>query len=363
MSHTRIMIVDGEPLLVRTVRASLAACGYDVVTATSVEEAVAKAQDGQPDLIILDLTLPERSGLDICRALRGEASTPILALAAEGDVQLKLHVLDLGADDCLTKPFGVDELLARTRALLRQTPTAPGQGDFLRAGDLAIDLGAHQAILGDVHLDLTRREFEVLAYLVRHAGRLITHERLLEVVWGPDYAAEIQYLRVFINRLRRKIEDDPAHPQRIVTSPGVGYQFLPPAQGSRDGQPAPHAVTVVGDMRLDYSARQVSRAGIALRLSPREFAVLAYLLQHASEVVTHRQLLEAVWGPAFATETAYLRVFINRLRRKIEDDPAHPTYIVTALGVGYLFVPVAADQPGEAAEAKAQRQAIHEDGS
>ena len=231
----RILIVDDEPTLRRTLRANLLARGYEVALAVTGEDALAQATARLPDLVILDLMLPGLSGLDVCRLLRARSAMPILVLSARGEEQTKVRALDMGADDYLTKPFGMDELLARLRALLRQPVTSSGEASLLRVEGFAADLDAQQVWRDGTLLDLTRREFDVLVFLLRHAGRVVTHRLVLGAVWGPDYAGETQYLRVFINRLRRKIEDDPAHPRLIVTEPGVGYRLLPPS-ASGDGQ-------------------------------------------------------------------------------------------------------------------------------
>jgi len=231
----RILIVDDEPTLRRTLRANLLARGYQVALAETGEDALAQATARLPDLVILDLMLPGLSGLDVCRLLRARSAMPILVLSARGEEQTKVRALDMGADDYLTKPFGMDELLARLRALLRQPVASSGEASLLRVEGFAADLDAQQVWRDGTLLDLTRREFDVLVFLLRHAGRVVTHRLVLGAVWGPDYAGETQYLRVFINRLRRKIEDDPAHPRLIVTEPGVGYRLLPPS-ASGDGQ-------------------------------------------------------------------------------------------------------------------------------
>jgi len=229
VSAPRILVVDDEPAMRRTLRANLVARGYDVTAVETGEEALDTSFTHPYDLVILDLMLPGLSGLDVCRDLRARSAVPILVLSARGEERAKVRALDLGADDYLTKPFGMDELLARVRALLRRPPMTPAaeESGMLRGGDLAVDIARRQAWRGDVSLDLTPREFDVLAYLVRHAGKVTTHRVLLAGVWGSDYSSETQYLRVFINRLRRKIELDPAHPTYIVTEPGVGYRLLP----------------------------------------------------------------------------------------------------------------------------------------
>ncbi len=229
MSGARILVVDDDPALLRTLRANLAARGYDVTAVETGEEALSAAEDAPPDLVVLDLMLPGLSGLDVCRSLRAASEVPILVLSARGEEQTKVQALDLGADDYLTKPFGMDELLARVRVLLRRhgaTPTA----STIQIGVLTIDLGARQVKQSGVPLDLTPREFDLLAYLVRHVGTVVTHRVLLSSVWGPRYTTETQYLRVFINRLRHKIEDDPAHPRHILTEPGIGYRFTTDAE-------------------------------------------------------------------------------------------------------------------------------------
>jgi two-component system KDP operon response regulator KdpE len=226
MSGARILVVDDEPALRRTLQANLGARGYDVTAAETGEAALQQAGVQLPDLVILDLMLPGLSGLDVCRALRAASAVPILVLSARGEEQTKVQALDLGADDYLTKPFGMDELLARVRALLRRLGATSTAGT-LQIGALVVDLDARQVWRDGRALDLTAREFDVLAFLMRHAGKVVTHRLLLAEVWGAQYRCETQYLRVFINRLRAKIEDDPAHPRYIATEPGVGYRVLP----------------------------------------------------------------------------------------------------------------------------------------
>ena len=183
--------------------------------------------ESPPDLVLLDLMLPGMSGLDVCRAIRAESSIPILVLSARGEERAKVRALDLGADDYVTKPFGMDELLARARALLRRTPGTTVESGTLRAGNLSIDLDIRRAYRDGTLLDLTAREFDVLTYLMRHAGKIVTHRMLLAEVWGSEYRHETQYLRVFVSRLRHKIEHDPVHPTHILTEPGVGYRLQP----------------------------------------------------------------------------------------------------------------------------------------
>jgi len=233
MSAAHILVVDDEPAILRTLRTNLVARGYDVVTAETGEEAVESAHGSMPDLVILDLMLPGLSGLEVCRILRSDSSSPILVLSAHGEEHLKVRALDLGADDYLTKPFGMNELLARVRALLRRQPSVPGRPHVLTSGEFHVDLDTHEVTHAGVSLDLTHRELEILACLLRHAGQVVTHRLLLEEVWGPEYEDETQYVRVFINRLRHKIEPDPTHPRHIVTVPGVGYRLITDAGEAR----------------------------------------------------------------------------------------------------------------------------------
>ncbi len=226
-TDARILVVDDEPGVRRLLHANLVARGYAVTAVETGEEALARLDEDAPDLVVLDLMLPGLSGLDVCRGLRAASPVPILVLSAHGEEQTKVEALDLGADDYLTKPFSVDELLARVRALLRRpAPASPGAADRVQAGSLVLDLRSRQVWRDDTPLDLTPHEFDLLAYLMRHANTVVPHRSVLAAVWGPAYASETQYLRVFVNRLRRKIEDDPAHPRHIRTEPGVGYRFV-----------------------------------------------------------------------------------------------------------------------------------------
>jgi len=227
MTRPYILVVDDEPAIRRTLRANLLARGFDVTAVDTGADALHHALTRTPDLVILDLLLPDLSGLDVCRALRADSPVPILVLSARHEERIKVHALDLGADDYLTKPFGVDELLARVRALLRRPDTTTSRSGVARVGPLVVDLDARRVWRDGVPLDLTPREFDVLAYLLRQKGAVATHRALLTEIWGPAYDGETQYVWVFVNRLRQKIEDDPAHPRYIVTEPGVGYRLVP----------------------------------------------------------------------------------------------------------------------------------------
>lgn len=225
---TRVLVVDDDPAIGRVLQRNLVARGYQVWVAESGEDALRARDDHEPELIVLDLMLPGMSGADVCRAIRAESAIPILVLSAKGEQQAKVQALDLGADDYLTKPFGMDELLARLRALLRRQPNLKIEVDNLTVADLELTVSNRRASREGSVLDLTAREFDVLAFLMRNEGKVVTHRQLLTAVWGPEYFGETQYLRVFINRLRRKIEEDPAHPRYIITDPGVGYRLLDP---------------------------------------------------------------------------------------------------------------------------------------
>lgn len=225
----RVLVVDDEPAIRRTLRANLSARGYEVRAVDTGEEALEEFARQRIDLVILDLMLPGMSGIEVCEAVRTISSTPIVVLSARGEEQTKVRALDLGADDFLTKPFGIDELLARIRAVLRRSPlgAVDAQGP-VQVGGLTLVPDARTVHRDGVKLDLTPREFDVLAYLMLHAGRLVTHRVLLNAVWGSQYGRETHYLRVFVNRIRRKVEIDPAHPRYILTEPGVGYRLVTP---------------------------------------------------------------------------------------------------------------------------------------
>jgi two-component system KDP operon response regulator KdpE len=229
MSGARILVVDDEPAVLRALRANLLARGYEVTAVGTGEEALEQASARHPDLVILDLMLPGLSGIEVSEALRQQSSVPILVLSARGEEATKVRALDLGADDYLTKPFGIDELLARVRALLRRPAVTSGPDGTVEVGALALDPRAHEIRRNRERLELTPREYDVLAYLMRNEGKVITHRLLLQEIWGQEYGRETQYLRVFINRLRHKIEDDTAHPRYILTEPGVGYRLVTPA--------------------------------------------------------------------------------------------------------------------------------------
>ncbi len=227
MTGARILVVDDEPQILRALRTSLHGAGYEVDTAATGEEALARAAMRPPDGVILDLVLPDRNGSDVCRELRRWTDAPVLVLSAVGDEQEKVTALDAGADDYITKPFGIDELLARLRAALRRAD-APGV-PVVEFGDLSVDLDRKLVKRAGEPLSLTPTEFDLLRLFVRNEGKLLTHPMILREVWGPNYGGESHYLHVYISQLRRKIEPDPTRPRFLLTESGAGYRFVRPS--------------------------------------------------------------------------------------------------------------------------------------
>jgi len=223
----RILVVDDEPQLTRVLRRSLMAKGYDVRIAGDGEFALQTFHDWPPDLVITDLAMPNLSGLELCRRLRATSDVPIIVLSVRGEEQTKVQALDAGADDYVTKPFGMDELLARIRAALRRQPATDSRSQMLEAGDFRIDLEAHTITQSGKEIHLTPKEFDLMVHLVRNAGKVLTHRALLGAVWGGDYTEQNEYLRVFIGQLRKKIEPDLSEPRYILTEPWIGYRFNP----------------------------------------------------------------------------------------------------------------------------------------
>jgi len=222
----RILVVDDEPQLTRVLRRSLMAKGYDVRIAGDGEFALQTFRDWPAALVITDLAMPNMSGLELCRRLRSISDVPIIVLSVRGEEKTKVDALDAGADDYITKPFGMDELLARIRATLRRQPASESQLQILE-GDFLIDLEAHTATQQGKGLRLTPKEFDLLVHLIRNPGKVLTHRVLLAAVWGGDYTEQTEYLRVLIGQLRKKIEADPATPRYILTEPWIGYRFNP----------------------------------------------------------------------------------------------------------------------------------------
>ena len=222
-----ILVVDDEPEILRAVRAGLAAQGYQVQTAMNGEDALRSASLAAPDLVILDVMLPgSLSGLEVCRRLREWSDVPVLVLSALGQERQKVQALDIGADDYLTKPFGMDELTARVRAALRRArgTKPPSEPAAFTWGDLVVDYARHLVLKGGVEIKLTPLEYDILRFLTQNADRVVTHRLLLANVWGAEYTDDTQLLRVHVGNLRRKVEDNPARPRLIVTEPGVGYR-------------------------------------------------------------------------------------------------------------------------------------------
>jgi two-component system KDP operon response regulator KdpE len=222
-----ILVIDDEPQILRALRTILTARDFRVSTASTGEEGLALAAAAQPDLIILDLSLPDMDGVQVCRSLREWTQTPVVVLSVRDSERDKVLALDMGADDYVTKPFGIDELLARIRVALRHSaPLQTRQKTVVRAGALEVDLVRMAVRRSGEEVKLTATELRLLAYLAANAGRVLTHRSILSHVWDPADADHVEYLRVFIRQLRKKLEDDPEQPQHILTEPGIGYRFM-----------------------------------------------------------------------------------------------------------------------------------------
>ena len=221
---TRVLVVDDDPQILRALRINLRARKYDVEVAADGAGALRLAAAHPPDLIVLDLGLPDMDGAEVIRGLRGWTTVPIIVLSGRAGSADKVEALDAGADDYVTKPFGLDELLARIRAVTRRVQPAGTESPVVTIGTFEVDL-ATRAISGDVRL--TPTEWQLLEHLVRHPGKLITQRELLHDVWGPQYQTETNYLRQYMARLRRKLEPDPSRPRHLITEPGMGYRYRP----------------------------------------------------------------------------------------------------------------------------------------
>jgi two-component system, OmpR family, KDP operon response regulator KdpE len=232
MPSATILIVDDEPQIRRVMRTTLVSHGYAVTEAPSGDAALEEFRTGRVDLILLDVNMPGRSGLETCREIRESSDVPIIMLTVRNTERDKVQALDAGAGDYVVKPFGVDELMARIRAALRRAAPAESISPF-HSTDLRIDFEKRVVTVKENAVRLTPKEFELLRHLVANQGKAIGHRRLLQAVWGPDYGEETEYLRVFINQLRKKIEPDSRHPRYIHTEPWVGYRFDPPPGKSR----------------------------------------------------------------------------------------------------------------------------------
>lgn len=227
MQPGTVLVVDDEPQIRRVLRSTLSFRGYEVAEASSGEEAIETARRVKPDLVLLDVNLPGISGVETCRELRQFTASPIIMLTVRNAERDKVVALDAGADDYVTKPFGTEELLARVRASLRRHSAAEAIPVF-QSKDLSVDFEARRVTAGGEEVHLAPKEFEVLKMLISQQGKPVTHRRLLQSIWGPEYGEETENLRVVINQLRKKIEKDPAQPKIILTEPWVGYRFQPP---------------------------------------------------------------------------------------------------------------------------------------
>jgi two-component system, OmpR family, KDP operon response regulator KdpE len=225
MSAGRILVIDDEPQIRRIMRTTLTGAGYEVDDARTGEEGLIKLREFRPDLVLLDMNMPGMGGLAACGEIRADPNVAIIMLTVHNTDAAKVQALDAGADDFVTKPFSTPELLARIRAALRRVPvtqSAPGQ---LRVGELMIDFAARSVSRGTSSFHLTPKELDLLRYLTQHPNQAVPHRELLQAVWGPDYGDQVDYLRVFIKSLRKKIEPDPEHPQFVTTEPWIGYRF------------------------------------------------------------------------------------------------------------------------------------------
>jgi two-component system KDP operon response regulator KdpE len=232
VSAGRILVVDDEPQIRRIMRTTLTGAGYEIDDAKTGEEALEKVRAFRPDLVLLDMNMPGMGGLAACRALRSDADTAIIMLTVRNAEADKVEALDAGADDYVTKPFSTPELLARIRAALRRVPSAAqGSPSRISVGPLVIDFGTRTVSLGSTTHRLTPKELDLLRYLTQRTNQAVPHRELLQAVWGPDYGDQVEYLRVFIMNLRKKIEPNPDNPEYIVTEPWIGYRF--------NGEPRP----------------------------------------------------------------------------------------------------------------------------
>jgi two-component system KDP operon response regulator KdpE len=231
MSTATILVVDDEPQIRRVLRSTLSSQGYVILEAKTGEDAVEVARKEKPDLVLLDVNMPGMGGIETCREMRRMSEAPIIMLTVRNAERDKVLALDAGADDYVVKPFGIEELLARIRAALRRYAPGDALPPFI-SKDLFLDFESRQSTVRGTQVHLTPKEFEVVKLLVANQGKPLTHRRILQAVWGPDYGEETENLRVIINQLRKKIESDPAHPKYILTEPWVGYRFQAPRANS-----------------------------------------------------------------------------------------------------------------------------------
>jgi two-component system KDP operon response regulator KdpE len=224
-TRIRALVVDDEVAILRFLKPALEANGYELATAATVAEAIKRIAAGAPDIVLLDLGLPDGDGKEVIRRAREWSDVPIIVLSAREREAEKIEALDLGADDYVNKPFNIGELLARMRAALRHRLQRKAETPVLRSGDLEVDVVRHRATRAGTELKLTPKEFELLSFLARHPGRVLTHRQILTAVWGPAHTEDTQYLRVYIGQLRQKIEERPDDPRLILTEPGIGYRI------------------------------------------------------------------------------------------------------------------------------------------
>jgi two-component system, OmpR family, KDP operon response regulator KdpE len=230
-----VLVIDDEPAIQRFLRAALPGHGFRLATAATAAEALDRIVNLRPDVVLLDLGLPDRDGLELLRELRGWSSVPVVILSARDREHDKVIALDAGADDYVSKPFGVEELLARLRVALRHaTSSGSGEPPIFESGELRVDVAARIVTVAGREVHLTPIEFKVLALLVRYAGKVLTHRQILRAVWGPEYGDEAHYLRVYVAQLRRKLEPEPARPRWLLTEPGVGYRLRPSEEPGKD---------------------------------------------------------------------------------------------------------------------------------
>jgi two-component system KDP operon response regulator KdpE len=225
--HSRVLVVDDEPQITRVLRTVLTSQGYQVRTASEGEAAMSSFNEWRPELVITDLYMPHMDGLELCRRIRAVSNVPIIVLSVKGEERTKVEALDSGADDYVTKPFGMDELLARVRAALRRGSTEEDELASFDAGEFRVDLNGRRVHARGQEVRLTPKEFDLFVYMARHPNRVITHRTLLEAVWGEASQEQPEYLRVFMGQLRKKLEPDPSNPRYLVTEPWVGYRFNP----------------------------------------------------------------------------------------------------------------------------------------
>ena len=224
-NRKRILVVDDEPEITLVLRSGLTKHGYDVRVANEGEAALELFHAWTPDLVVTDLSMPNMDGLKFCQQLRGLSTVPIIVLSVKSDEATKVEALDTGADDYVTKPFGMSELLARVRAALRRSPETSEDETKIQDGDFTVNLSTRTVGVAGKEVKLSPKEFDLLLYFIRHAGKVLTHRTLLANIWGGDYTEQTEYLRVFVRHLRKKIEPDPAKPRYILTEPWVGYRF------------------------------------------------------------------------------------------------------------------------------------------